>query len=492
MATPASRVSVMAVFLTVIVLLEISSTYAQQVFTTASCSSLGAVNGFTSQPNTNSPYVIQIAPQYYTTGTIITVTVYANQPAGRMLRELICQARDTATNSPVGTFTSVNGNPLLPTNDYNVYNCGSQTATTVRTTNNNIKSTPVVLTYQAAAPAPGNIGFRCSFLQDTGILYQGLASQQVVDQSTVAGPVINNCPGDIFLPLSQASMTALPFVFVEWMAPTSIGVGGANNPVNPYTFTTLGSAAREMTYTFTSGGITATCSFNVVVNDDETTENTAPVLSGCPVGTVNRFTTSPTCNDADQGTLAVNCNPPAGGTFQAGTTTPVECVCTDNLGSSDVCTFNVFVATANTAPVIAGCPVGTVNSFTASPTCNDAEEGALAVNCNPPAGSTFQAGTTTAVTCFCADNLGSSDFCTFSVLVATANTAPVLSGCPDGTVNSFATPPTCNDAEEGVLAVNCNPPAGSIFQAGTTTAVTCSCSDNLGSSDVCTFRSLVT
>ncbi|PIK47853.1 putative RNA-directed DNA polymerase from mobile element jockey-like [Apostichopus japonicus] len=162
MATPASRVSAMAVFLTVIVLLEISSTYAQQVFTTASCSSLGAVNGFTSQPNTNSPYVIQIAPQYYTTGTIITVTVYANQPAGRMLRELICQARDTATNSPVGTFTSVNGNPLLPTNDYNVYNCGSQTATTVGTTNNNIKSTPVVLTYQAAAPAPGNIGFRTS------------------------------------------------------------------------------------------------------------------------------------------------------------------------------------------------------------------------------------------------------------------------------------------------------------------------------------------
>ncbi|XP_071841566.1 uncharacterized protein [Apostichopus japonicus] len=634
MATPVSRVSVLAVFLTVIVLLEISSTYAQQVFTTpGSCSSLGAVNGLTPQPNANSPYVMQIAPQYYTTGTIITVTVYANQPAGRSLREFIIQARDTATNSLVGTFTRVNGNPL-PTNEYNVYNCGT-TASTVGTTSNNVKSTPVVFTYQAG-PASGNIGFRCSFLQDTGILYQSLASQQVVNQANVAGPVINNCPGDIFLPSSQDTMTSRPFVSVEWTEPTSIGVG-VNNPVNPNALIQIGSEAVLLTYTFRSGGSSSTCSFNVVVNDDETTTaNTAPVLSGCPVGTVNSFTTPPTCNDAEQGGLAVTCNPPAGSPFQAGTTTAVACSCSDNLGSSDVCTFNVFLANpcsgspclnggtctvfgdtfqctcvggfsgnvcqtppvdpctnvvcqnggtcitngvificvciptfsgtfcevpanpcsgspclnggtctvfgdtfqctcvggfsgnvcqtpANNAPELFGCPVGTVNSFTIPPTCNDAEQGALAVNCNPPAGSTFQAGTTTAVACVCTDNLGSSDVCTFNVFVAnpcigspclnggtctvfgntfqctcvegfsgnvcqtTANTAPVLSGCPVGTVNSFTTSPTCNDAEQGTLAVTCNPPAGSTFQAGTTTAVACLCSDNLGLSDVCTF-----
>ncbi|PIK57662.1 Hyalin, partial [Apostichopus japonicus] len=292
------------------------------------------------------------------------------------------------------------------------------------------------------------------------------------------------------------------------------------------------------------------------------TANNAPVLSGCPVGNVNSFTASPTCNDAEQGALAVNCNPAAGSTFQAGTTsvtcictdslgssdfctfsvfvatannapvlsgcpvgnvkvsqhpplvmmlnrvvyqslatlswkhfpsrntTSVTCFCTDNLGLSDVCTFNVFVATANNAPVLSGCPVGTVNSFTASPTCNDAEQGALTVNCNPAAGSTFQAGTTS-VTCICTDSLGSSDFCTFSVFVATANSAPVLSGCPVGNVNSFTTSPTCNDAEQGGLPVTCNPPAGSTFQAGTTTSVTCFCTDNLGLSDVCTFSVFV-
>ncbi|XP_071842360.1 uncharacterized protein [Apostichopus japonicus] len=486
MATPASRVSLLAVLLTVIVSLEISSTYAQ-IF---ACDTLG-VTGLTAQPNANSPYEIQIAPQFYTAGTVITVTVHANQPAGRNLRELICQARDTNTNALVGTFTQVNGNPLLPTNEYNVYNCGTQTTSSVGTTNSNLKNTPVVLTYQAAAPATGNIEFRCSFLQDTGILYQSLTSQQVVDQATVAGPVINNCPGDIFLPLSQASMTSLPFVFVEWTAPTSIGVAGANNPVNPNTFTQLGTAAMQMTYTFTSGGITATCSFNIVVNDDETTANNAPVLSGCPVGTVNSFTTSPTCNDAEQGTLTVNCNPAAGSNFQAGTTTTVTCSCSDNLGASDVCNFNVFVATANNAPVLSGCPVGTVNSFTTSPTCNDAEQGTLTVNCNPAAGSTFQAGTTTPVTCFCSDNLGASDFCNFNVFVAAANNAPVLSGCPVGTVNSFTTSPTCNDAEQGTLTVNCNPAAGSTFQAGTTTPVTCVCSDNLGASDFCNFNVFV-
>ncbi|PIK39968.1 hypothetical protein BSL78_23193 [Apostichopus japonicus] len=224
--------------------------------------------------------------------------------------------------------------------------------------------------------------------------------------------------------------------------------------------------------TFQSGTTTVVCfcSDNLGLSDDCTfsvstaTANTAPMLSGCPVDTVNSFTTSPTCNDAEQGTLAVNCNPPAGSTFQAGTTT-VVCFCSDNLGLSDICTFSVSAATANTAPMLSGCPVGTVNSFTTSPTCNDAEQGTLAVNCNPPAGTTFQSGTNT-VTCFCSDNLGLSDFCTFSVSVATANTAPMLSGCPVGTVNSFTTSPTCNDAEQGTLAVNCNPPAGTTFQSG--------------------------
>ncbi|PIK39969.1 putative hyalin [Apostichopus japonicus] len=233
----------------------------------------------------------------------------------------------------------------------------------------------------------------------------------------------------------------------------------------------------------TNLGSSDVCTFNVFV----ATANTAPMLSGCPVGTVNSFTTSPTCNDAEQGTLAVNCNPPAGSTFQAGGTT-VLCFCSDNLGLSDVCTFSV-VAPANTAPMLSGCPVDTVNSFTTSPTCNDAEQGTLAVNCNPPAGSTFQSGTSTVV-CFCSDNLGLSDVCTFSVFVATANTAPMLSGCPADTVNSFTTSPTCNDAEQGALAVNCNPQAGSTFQSGTT-SVTCSCSDNLGLSDVCTFSVFV-
>ncbi|PIK41664.1 putative hyalin-like isoform X1 [Apostichopus japonicus] len=184
---------------------------------------------------------------------------------------------------------------------------------------------------------------RCSFLQDTGILYQSLASQQVVNQANVAGPVINNCPGDIFLPSSQDTMTSRPFVSVEWTEPTSIGVG-VNNPVNPNALIQIGSEAVLLTYTFRSGGSSSTCSFNVVVNDDETTTaNTAPVLSGCPVGTVNSFTTPPTCNDAEQGGLAVTCNPPAGSPFQAGTTTAVACSCSDNLGSSDVCTFNVFL-----------------------------------------------------------------------------------------------------------------------------------------------------
>ncbi|XP_071846698.1 uncharacterized protein [Apostichopus japonicus] len=294
-------------------------------------------------------------------------------------------------------------------------------------------------------------------------------------------PVISNCPTQGVTVTADAGVD---FAFVTWPDLIVTDNSGHVNLVSsngaPGNYS-IGS--RNVLYNFAdANGNTAICSFVITVNP--ATANTAPMLSGCPVGTVNSFTTSPTCNDAEQGTLAVNCNPPAGSTFQSGTTT-VVCFCSDNLGLSDDCTFSVSAATANTAPMLSGCPVDTVNSFTTSPTCNDAEQGTLAVNCNPPAGSTFQAGTTTVV-CFCSDNLGLSDICTFSVSAATANTAPMLSGCPVGTVNSFTTSPTCNDAEQGTLAVNCNPPAGTTFQSGTNT-VTCSCSDNFGLSDVCTF-----
>ncbi|PIK40737.1 putative G-protein coupled receptor [Apostichopus japonicus] len=63
--------------------------------------------------------------------------------------------------------------------------------------------------------------------------------------------------------------------------------------------------------------------------------------------------------------------------------------------------------------------IGTVNSFTATPNCNDAEDGDLDVTCNHTTEYNFQAGTTTPVSCFCRDSGTATDVCTFSVVVAT-------------------------------------------------------------------------
>ncbi|XP_071851401.1 adhesion G-protein coupled receptor G4-like [Apostichopus japonicus] len=159
-----------------------------------------------------------------------------------------------------------------------------------------------------------------------------------------------------------------------------------------------------------------------IIDDDNlitTPVNIAPVLSGCPVGTVNSFTTTPSCNDAEDGARTVTCNPPAGNNFQLGVTTFVTCSCTDNARATRDCFFNVLAPVLNMEPTLFGCPVGTVNSFTATPNCNDAEDGDLDVTCNPPTEYNFQAGTTTPVSCFCRDSGTATDVCTFSVVVAT-------------------------------------------------------------------------
>ncbi|XP_071851220.1 uncharacterized protein [Apostichopus japonicus] len=152
-----------------------------------------------------------------------------------------------------------------------------------------------------------------------------------------------------------------------------------------------------------------------ILDDDTAPVNTAPELSGCPAGTVADFTTTPSCNDAQDGAPVVTCNPPAGSTFQAGMTTSVSCSCTDSAGLSSNCMFDVFVAPVNTAPELSGCPVGTVASFTTTPSCSDAQNAAPVVTCNPPAGSTFQAGITTSVSCSCTDSAGSTSNCMFDV-----------------------------------------------------------------------------
>ncbi|PIK41659.1 hypothetical protein BSL78_21490, partial [Apostichopus japonicus] len=166
--------------------------------------------------------------------------------------------------------------------------------------------------------------------------------------------------------------------------------------------------------------------------------------------------------------------------------TSVTCTCQDNEGLQTECLIIFQVRDANTAPVLSGCPVGTVNSFTTSPTCNDAEQGTLAVTCNPQAGSTFQAGTT-AVTCSCSDNLGSSDVCTFSVFVAVTQT---FAECPgqvtetqvgNGVVRVSFANPVCPAGQVS----SCTAANNALVTSTNPVDVCCTCSSSQSQSQCC-------
>ena len=147
-----------------------------------------------------------------------------------------------------------------------------------------------------------------------------------------------------------------------------------------------------------------------------------------------------------------------------------------------------------TAPTIADTPTdlvqeaagaeGAVVTFT-DPTATDLVDGAVAVSCTPPSGSSFALDVATTVTCTAADARGNSASTNFTVEVHDT-TAPTLTlpgsvsaeaTGPDGAVVPFTT--SAADAVDGAVAVLCSPPSSSQFELGTT-SVGCSATDGHG------------
>ncbi|MBI1804857.1 MAG: HYR domain-containing protein [Ignavibacteriae bacterium] len=240
---------------------------------------------------------------------------------------------------------------------------------------------------------------------------------------------------------------------------------------------------------------TASCSFNVTVNDTE-----KPILSACPkdtslstgnpAGEVVTYQ-APTATDNCPNNLGnVACNPPSGSTFPVGTTT-VTCTVSDRAGNSASCTFHVEVILCTitcrrdtTIPNDAG-QCGAIFQF-ADPV---ASAGCGTVTCSPPSGNSFPVGTTT-VRC---TSLTTGQFCEFKVTVQDTE-APHIA-CPNDT--SFVTTGGCvlfnypapgvSDNCPGVGVPSCTPPASTCFPIGTT-PVTCTVLDAKGNPKSCTFN----
>jgi HYR domain len=220
--------------------------------------------------------------------------------------------------------------------------------------------------------------------------------------SDITPPAITGCPTNISVSLSSGCSTA-----VSWTAPTAtdncgdVTLTSTHNPGH-----TFAKGTTLVTYTATDdAGNTATCSFNVTVDDAIN-----PVITGCPSNitvsanascqaTVNW--TAPTVSDNCGGTLTLTTTKNPATIFNVGTTV-VTYTATDAAGNTSTCSFNVTVQD-NTNPVIAGCPSNITVSANASceatvnwtaPTVSDNCAGTLTLTTTKNPGTIFNLGTT--------------------------------------------------------------------------------------------------
>uniref|UniRef100_UPI0025CCEA14 HYR domain-containing protein n=1 Tax=Sphingomonas sp. TaxID=28214 RepID=UPI0025CCEA14 len=257
-------------------------------------------------------------------------------------------------------------------------------------------------------------------------------------------PIITGCPGTIAV--NNAAGTCGQQVF--WNPPTAsdncpgVTLTGSHVPGSIFPVGTT-----VVTYTATDAvGLVTTCSFNVVVTDNE-----KPVVSNCPANiTVNTGAGNSTCRQTatwnaptatdNCGNVTVSSTHQPGAIFAIGTTT-VTYTFTDVHNNVSSCSFDVTVRD-NTAPVpdVASLPTITAEcSATASvPTATDNCGGVI--NGVPSGPTSFTTQGTHTITWTYTDAAGNASTQTQTVVIDD-NTPPVIA-CPfDIVVN--ATPGMC-------------------------------------------------
>jgi hypothetical protein len=217
---------------------------------------------------------------------------------------------------------------------------------------------------------------------------------------------------------------------------------------------------------FPFGPTTVTCgpiTFVVTVVDTTPPELTLPESPLVAISTTAvEVTFSATATDLVDGSVGLTCTSPSGSTFALGTTT-VSCTASDVRGNSVTGEFDVLVAATPPSP----------NDLTAEATGPDGAVVTFGFSCSPASGSTFPLGMTT-VNC--------SGGLTFTVTVEDS-TPPDLVVPGDlvlhavdatGAVGTFTA--TATDIVDGIVAVVCEPPSGTLFPLGAN-MVNCSATD---------------
>lgn len=181
-------------------------------------------------------------------------------------------------------------------------------------------------------------------------------------------------------------------------------------------------------------GVTASCSFDVTINDcQDPTINcpTSPVtkcndLNQCGANVSYEVTSNDNCSG-----VQTSCSPQSGSFFPVGNTT-VNCTATDGAGRTATCSFTVTVNDCQAPTISCPPPITTCNTpglCSAAVTyvvgsSDNCQLPANALVCIPPSGSTFPIGSTT-VSCTVTDAAGLTASCTFSVTVNDCTTGTI-------------------------------------------------------------------
>jgi hypothetical protein len=285
--------------------------------------------------------------------------------------------------------------------------------------------------------------------------------QTTVTCTATDGANIATCTFKVTITDDDAPILTCPLVIIEPNDPGACGavvdypVTATDNCPDPVTTCTppSGSFFPKGTTTVNcfatdAADNTATCSFNVTVNDTE------PPTPHCPVdmsvendpgqcGAVVTYTASA---DDNCGAANIACSPASGSFFPKGMTT-VHCTATDTTGNSVNCSFTVTVEDEEAphiscpANVTAPCSTAILAPVTyPAPVALDNCPGSTFV-CSPPSGSLFPIGTTI-VNCTATDTSGNIATCSFSITRGTLGFTGFLPpiGGADATGGSFADP----------------------------------------------------
>ena len=310
-----------------------------------------------------------------------------------------------------------------------------------------------------------------------------------VNQAT---PPTLTLPGNITAFVVDPSATGIT---IGWDVSADQGATVTCNPASG-SFFSLGTTTVTCSATNVFN-LTSTGSFTCTVLFDPTPKlilpGTMTVQPTSPSGAVVTYTA--TATDTVDGTIPVACTPPSGSTFPFGLTV-VVCSATNSRGYTTFGTFVVAVIDS-TGPVLTlpgniSVPAGptgpAVVTYTAS--ANDAVDGPVPIDCQPPSGETFPVGTTTVV-CRAYDLSGNLSEGTFNItvgdtvppVITVANVVAEATSAAGAVVVYTA---TAVDAVDGPVPVTCNPPSGSTFPLGITT-VNCSAHDAVNNTATASF-----